>query len=154
MRNAQTRFTIIWRLFVGAAFLLASLFLAFVWWRFHPSGTTPVVGPAGSSNRAYIENRSFGDLSFVLCVSDWPHTLLEPISVESVMYSEGSDARVFWSGDGSIIAVRKPDSYLAAYDYNTHELIRYDSARIDARIQSRGGLGQEQNGYPDGKDSY
>ena len=41
-------------------------------------------------NRAYIEDRSFGDMSFVLCVSDWPHTLFRPISVESVMGSEGS----------------------------------------------------------------
>lgn len=41
------------------------------------------------------------------------------------MYSEGSDARVFWSADGSVIAVRKPGSYVAAYDYRAHQLIRY-----------------------------
>ena len=70
------------------------------------------------------------------------------------MYSEGSDARVFWSADGSVIAVRDPRGYLAAYDYVAHKLIRYDTSRIQALIQSRGGLGPEQQGYPDGKDSY
>jgi hypothetical protein len=70
------------------------------------------------------------------------------------MYSEGSDARVFWSADGSVIAVRDPRGYLAAYDYGAHKLIRYDTSRIQALIQSRGGLGPEQQGYPDGKDSY
>jgi hypothetical protein len=93
-------------------------------------------------------------MSFVLCVSDWPHTFIEPISVESVMYSEGSDARVFWTADGSVLVVRKPASYVAAYDYNTHQLVRYDSTRMHALVQSRGGLGPEQRGYPDGKDSY
>ena len=129
------------------------------WTHFHPRNATPVIGPQGSGNRAFIENRSFGDLSFVLCASDWPHTFTMPASLGSVMYSEGSDARIFWSADGSVLAVRNgagPSSwqFTTAYDYDHHEAIQYDSARITALIASRGGLGPEQGQYPDGKDDY
>ena len=123
---------------------------------FHPRASTPVVGPAGAAHRAFIENRSFGDLSFVLCVSDWPHTFSRPLSLGCVVYSEGEDGRVFWSGDGSVILIRggrDPASwnYTAAYDYRAHRRIPGESARIAALLASRGGLGPEQPRYPDGK---
>ncbi|MCX6855500.1 MAG: hypothetical protein NTV80_11425 [Verrucomicrobia bacterium] len=70
------------------------------------------------------------------------------------MHSEGSDSRVFWSADGSVVAVRDPRGYIATYDYTSHDLIRYDTDRMHALIESRGGLGPEQQGYSDGKESY
>jgi len=126
---------------------------------FHPGNATPVIGPMGERNRAFIENRSFGDMSFVLCVSDWPHTFAKPLSIDSVLYSEDETGRVFWSGDGSVVVVREgrdvPSwTYSAAYDFEDHTILRYDSARIAALLASRGGLGLEQDAYPDGKDSY
>ena len=130
------------------ALIFGALFIAFSWWKFHPTNAVPVVGPAGSSHRAYIEDRSFMDISFVLCVSDWPYTFLEPLSVGSVMYSEGSNARVFWSVDGSVIVVHRQGGYVAAYDYIAHELLRDRADRIYALLQSRGGLGLEQQEYP------
>ena len=55
--------------------LIFAAAVGFAWWRFHPENATPVIGPLGERNRAFIENRSFGDMSFVLCVSDWPTPL-------------------------------------------------------------------------------
>jgi hypothetical protein len=128
------------------------LFAGFTWWRFHPDDIMPVVGPAGSLHQAYVENRSFQDMGFTLCVSDWPHTFLKPISVGSVLGSEGPAGRVFWSADGSVIAVRQSDGYVAAYDYSKHQLLGYRPDRIEDLIQSRGGLGPELQEYPDQKD--
>ena len=151
--SSKTLGIVYWPLLLTTLFA-GLVFLGLIWWSFHPSGVTPVVGPAGSVNRAYIENRSFGDMSFVLCVSDWPRTLFRPISVESVIYSEGSNSRVFWSADGSVLVVRTPTSYVATYDYLTHELLRYGQGSMHDLIQSRGGLGPEQPRYPDGKGAY
>ena len=133
------------------------LFFALVWGGFHPSKSIAVVGPAGPKYRAFIENQSFGDISFSLSVSDWPYTLLEPISVESVLYSEGADCRIFWSADGSVIVARDSETadssgLRATYDYLKHELIRYDKTRMQALITSRGGIGPEHQDYSDGKD--
>ena len=147
-------FRIARRFLISVALIIALLFSLFVWWSFHPSGTVPVFGPAGPKYRAFIEDRSLGDMCFVLCVSDWPYTFIEPISVGSVLYSEGSDSRVYWSVDGSVIAVRDREGYLAAYDYRSHDLIRYDAGRMRMLIESRGGLGPEHRGYSDGKESY
>ncbi len=93
-------------------------------------------------------------MCFVLCVSDWPHTFLNPISVESVLYSEGSYSRVFWSADGSVVAVRDLRGYTATYDYTSHTLNRYDTDTMNALIEARGGLGPEHQDYSDGKESY
>jgi hypothetical protein len=134
--------------------LVVAVLLLIVRWKFYPPNATPVVGPSGSKNRAFIQNRSFGDLSFVLCASDWPHTFTEPISLESVLNSEGSSSRVFWSSDGSVLVVKDDSSYTSAYDYKLHETLRYDSAKISSLIGSRGGLGAEQRSYPDGKGDY
>ena len=140
---------------VGAVILVLALLLAgaITWTHFYPRNATQVVGPQGRSNRAFIENRSFGDLSFVLCASDWPHTFSRPASLASVIYSEGSDARAFWSVDGSVLVVRKGSDqtswqFTAAYDYDHHEAIRYDSTRIAALLTSRGGLGLSRLSIP------
>ena len=134
--------------------IVVAVLLLIVRWKFYPPDATPVVGPSGSANRAFIENRSFGDLTFVLCASDWPHTFTEPISLESVLYSEGCNSRVFWSSDGSVLAVKDGSSFTSAYDYKLHETLRYDSAKISTLIRARGGLGAEQPNYPDGKGDY
>ena len=72
------------------------------------------------------------------------------------MYSEGSDCRIFWSADGSVVVARDSESseYKATYDYTRHELIRYDSTRMQALILARGGLGPEFADYRDGKETY
>lgn len=134
--------------------LVVAVLLLIVRWNFYPPDATPVVGPSGTKNRAFIENRSFGDLTFVLCASDWPHTFTRPISLESVLCSEGSSSRVFWSSDGSVLVVKDDSSYICAYDYKLHETLCYDSAKISALIGTRGGLGSEQRSYPDGKGDY
>ena len=114
------------------------------------------IGPAGAKYRAFVENTSFQDIGYTLRVSDWPYTFLLPLSLESVLYSEGSDCRVFWSADGSVVLARDSASsqLQAAYDYKQHELIRYDSTRIQALLDSRGGLGPEFSDYRDGKETY
>ena len=154
-RRTKSKFA---RILIGivstVVILVVAVLLLIVRWKFYPAGATPVVGPSGSANRAFIENRSFGDLSFVLCASDWPHTFTEPISLESVLYSEGSNSRVFWSSDGSVVAVKDGSSFTSAYDYKLHDTLRYDSAKITMLIASRGGLGTEQRNYPDGKGDY
>ena len=73
------------------------------------------------------------------------------------MYSEGEDCRVFWSADGSVVVARDSaatglSGLKAAYDYNRHEFIRYDTTRIQALVTSRGGIGPEHQDYSDGKD--
>ncbi len=144
---------------VAIVTLAALIVIAVSWNHFYPRNATPVVGPKGGENRAFIENQSFGDLTFVLCVSDWPHTFTRPASLACVMYSEGSDSRVFWSADGSVLTVREGSNkaswnFTIAYDYDHHETLRYDSARISALLASRGGIGPEQTQYPDGKGDY
>ncbi len=131
--------------------VVAMLMGACIWARFHPDDVTSVVGPAGISNRAFIENCTFADPTFVLCASDWPYTFFGPISMESVLYSEDCGARVFWSFDGSVLLVRKDGAFTSAYDYSRHEFIYYDSFRINALVASRGGVGPEQSRYPDCK---
>jgi hypothetical protein len=114
------------------------------------------VGPAGTKHRAFVENRSFQDISYTLCVSDWPYTFLEPLSVESVLYSEGSDCRIFWTADGSVVLAKDSQSLelKATYDFKNHELIRYDATRMRSLIDTRGGLGTEFSDYRDGKETY
>jgi hypothetical protein len=143
-------------LLLGFAVMAALLCGAYSWWRFHPKYSVEFVGPAGARHRAFVENRSFQDIGYVLCVSDWPYTFLEPLSVESVLYSEGSDCRVFWSADGSVVVARDSASseLKATYDYKEHVLTRYDSTRMQALIDSRGGLGPEFSDYRDGKETY
>jgi hypothetical protein len=144
---------LIWSVSI-VAILVVAVLLLIVRWKFWPPDATPVIGPLGSNNRAFIENRSFGDMAFVLCAADWPHTFTEPVSLGSVLYSEGSNSRVFWSSDGSVLAVKDDILFTSAYDYHLHETLRYDSAKISALIKSRGGLGVEQSSYPDGKGNY
>ena len=136
--------------------MVALLFGAYSWSQFYPKHAVEFIGPAGTEHRAFVENSSFQDISYTLCVSDWPYTFWKPLYVESVMYSEGSDCRVFWSADGSVVAARDSASsdYKAAYDYKKHELIRYDSTRVQALLAARGGLGPEFSDYRDGKETY
>lgn len=149
-------FVVTRRLLIGLAVTLVFLVAAYSWCEFHPSQAVEFVGPAGTRNRAFIENRSFQDIGYTLCVSDWPHTFLKPQSVASVMYSEGSDCRVFWSVDGSMVVARdsQTSAYEAAYDYTHHELFRHDSPRLQALLKARGGLGPEFSDYRDGKETY
>ena len=143
-------------LLIGFASIVAFLVGAFSWSRFHPKYSVEFIGPAGAKYRAFVENTSFQDIGYTLRVSDWPYTFLLPLSLESVLYSEGSDCRVFWSADGSVVLARDSASsqLQAAYDYKQHELIRYDSTRIQALLDSRGGLGPEFSDYRDGKETY
>lgn len=129
------------------------LFCCYSWWQFHPHNPTPVVGPAGPRYKAFIEQRGFGDIGFYLCVSDWPHTFPAPITLGSVPFSEPPyDGIAFWSMDGTVLAIRKKDNtYHEAYDYQTHELIRYRTERIEELMASRGGLGPKHERYPDAK---
>jgi hypothetical protein len=144
------------RLFFTYAVTTALLIAAYSWSQFHPALAVEFIGPTGAQNPAFIENRSFQDIGYTLCVSDWPYTFLKPLSMESVMYSEGSDCRVFWSVDGSAIVALDSDSseYRAAYDFTHHQLIRYDTPRMQALIDARGGLGLEFSDYRDGKETY
>lgn len=69
----------------------------------------------------------------------------------------GCYRRVFWSADGSVIVARDSaatdsSGLKATYDYIRHEMIRYDTTRMQALITSRGGLGPEHQDYSDGKD--
>jgi hypothetical protein len=64
---------------------------------------------------------------------------------------------VFWTADGSVVVARDSaasglSGLKAAYDYTRHELIRYDTSRMQALITSRGGIGPEHQDYSDGKD--
>ncbi|RYD60206.1 MAG: hypothetical protein EOP83_19940 [Verrucomicrobiaceae bacterium] len=127
--------------------------LAITWGRLHTGSSTPVTGPMGETNCAFIENRSFLDASFVLCVSDWPHTFTKPVQLGEVLPSEGPAGRMFWSLDGTVLAVRDDVGYSAwmyssAYDFENHEVVRCDSDRIAALLASRGGLGPEHDQYP------
>lgn len=157
MSERKTK-SIIKRIIIGFASCIVILIVAVLFlilrWKFYPPDATPVIGPSGSTNRAFIENRSFGDLSFVLCASDWPQTFTEPVSLGSVLYSEESSSRVFWSKDGSVLVVKDDTSFESAYDYKLHKILRYDSEEISKLIASRGGLGAEQPRYPDNKGDY
>jgi hypothetical protein len=144
---------------ITSLLLVAFLLSAFVWLQFHPSKSIAVVGPEGPKHRAFIENRSFLDVCFVLCVVDWPHTFIKPISLASVPCSEGPNCRIFWSKDGSVIIAHDSDAAVddttgltAVYDYKNHELIEYDTKRMQELIWARGGFGMEHKDYPDALD--
>ncbi len=129
--------------------LLCSLsFSLFTWWRFHPSGVIAVVGPAGQTNWAFIQTGLFGDPASVLRVSDFPHTLIQPLPLGEV---EGAKSRAFWSADGSVLVTRGSDEqYQAAYDFTDHRTLHH-WVDITELLKSRGGLGPEQPNYPGGK---
>ncbi len=150
--------SIIKRIIIGCALcfviLIVAVLFLIIQWKFYPPNATAVIGPSGSTNRAFIENRSLGDLCFVLSASDWPHTFAGPASLGTVIGSEGSNSRVFWSVDGSVLVVKDDAKFESAYDYKLHQVIEYDSDKIRKLIASRGGLGAEQPSYPDGKGDY
>lgn len=144
-------FRILFGTISSVATLVAVGLTLIVFEKFYPQNATDVVGPMGLKNRAFIEDCSFADTVFYLRASDWPYTFAEPISLGSVLYSEESNSRVFWSCDGSVLAVKDGSSFTSAYDYKLHETLHYDSAKISKLIGLRGGLGPEQPSYPDGK---
>jgi hypothetical protein len=150
--------SIIKRIMIGVAscivILIIAVFILILKWKFYPPNSIPVIGPLGSTNRAFIEDRSFGDLAYVLCASDWPHTFTEPVSLGCVLYSEGSNSRVFWTTDGSVVVVKDDTKFESAYDYKLHKILLYDSEKISNLITSRGGLGAEQHRYLDNKGDY
>jgi hypothetical protein len=132
---------------IAACLLIAVVVLS--WWISHPSDVIPVIGPAGARNRAFIEDRSFGDISKVLCASDWPYTFSQPNALGTVTFPEAYSASwVYWSADGSVLAFRVVHRgqtvpvYEAAYDYRKHASLDYTD-NIEALLESRGGLGPE-----------
>lgn len=156
MHRQSRWFVIAKRLLFGFSMMIALGLGVRSWTLFHPSLAVEFIGPAGVQNRAFVENRSLRHVDYTLCVSDWPYTFVKPVFVESVMYSEGADCRVFWSADGSVVVARDSDSsqHRAAYDFAHHELIRGDADRIQILVDARGGLGPEFSDYRDGKETY
>jgi hypothetical protein len=141
--------------FVG---LVCSVIGLLYWGRFHPSDLTPIVGPAGPKHRAFVEDRSFSDISLVACASDWPYTFRGPFALGTLTFPEAySSAKLFWSRDGSVLAFlvvhrgKTEEVYETAYDFRDHVSLQYRHDQIAALIQARGGLGPQFNEYSERK---
>lgn len=148
---------LLWSSLVFVA-LVSCIILSLYWSRFHPSDLTPIVGPAGVKHRAFVEDRSFGDISLVACASDWPHTFRQPFALGTLTFPEAySSAKLFWSRDGSVLAFRvvhrghAAEVYETAYDFRDHVPIKYRHEQIAALIEARGGLGPQFNEYSESK---
>lgn len=146
------------RTFAGAVALVCGIIGLLYWERFHPSDLTPIVGPAGPKYRAFVEDRSFGDISLVACASDWPFTFREPFALGTLTFPEAySSAKLFWSRDGSVLAFlvvhrgKAEEVYETAYDFRDHVSLKYRHDRIAALIEARGGLGPQFNEHSDRK---
>ena len=130
----------------------------FYWKSFHPAGAIPIVGPAGSKYRAFIDDRSFQDIALIVCASDWPHTFRGPFSLGDAYFPQAySSTKIFWSADGSVLAFRvvhlgeDAEVYEAAYDFREHAPLQYRDERITALIHSRGGLGPQFSNFSERK---
>ena len=125
------------------------------WYFFHPSYSTPIVGPAGPRHRAFIADvGGFGLCELLVSASDWPHTFSEPFVLGDVFRADLYDSSsVFWSQDGSVLVLRvRPhgraaEIYEAAYDFQTHAALSHCHDQIATLVQARGGLGPKSDAY-------
>jgi len=130
---------------------------------FYPSERVEIENPAGKENRAFTEVVGFVDTSINVYASDWPHTFLSPVRLGDIYFDEYPNEYVRWSKDGTVIGVTvvkkqgEPEYFQAAYDFQNHEVIPdkpYLSNlhnRINALMESRGGVGEPPQGIDDGK---
>ena len=146
--------TLLWACVALAACVLGVTFWL-CWSRFHPSYTTPIVGPAGSRYRAFIADvGGFGLCELLVSASDWPHTFSEPFVLGDVFDENLYDAAaVFWSQDGSVLVLcvkphaQTAEVFEAAYDFQAHTSLNHRHDQIAALIQARGGLGPKSDAY-------
>ena len=145
---------LLWLCGVFAALVLGLMVLR-SWLFFHPSYSTPIVGPAGPRHHAFIADvGGFGLCELLVSASDWPHTFSKPFVLGDVFRGDLYDsASIFWSQDGSVLVLRvKPhgqaaEIFEAAYDFQTHTALSHCQGQIAALVQARGGLGPKSNAY-------
>lgn len=124
---------------------------------FFPAKRSELVSPGPEKTRAFTAVEGFVDVSINLYASDWPHTFMTPARVGDLYWPEAYSAAAYWSGDGSVVAMRLswptgPDRYFTdAYDFREHrQFQRADLSddpvevhrRITRLIEERGGLGE------------
>ena len=142
----------------GLVFLICGVLFTGFWARFYPSGRTPISGPTGFTYRAFIEDRSFNDISLIACAADWPYTFRKPFALGDLYFPQAyTSAKLFWSKDGSVLVFRvihhdeNTEVSETAYDFQEHVSMEYNHEAIDRLIQSRGGLGPQFNAYSESK---
>ncbi len=120
----------VWRRSAAVLVVFASVYLALLvllaMWGFFPANRSELVSPGPDKVRAFTAIEGFVDMSINLYASDWAHAFVKPTRVGDLYWPEVYSAAAYWSGDGSVVAMRLtwptgPDRYFTdAYDFREH----------------------------------